>query len=97
MSDYTSKCAESGQAPRREALREWVSRLNVRAVAWYGFLTAAGVLLYMAGAAYTTRQRGYYALGGEALALLLPVLYCTVARTVRDIAREFFRDEEDKR
>lgn len=54
-------------------------------VAWYVFLTVAGVLLYKLGAAYAMRERGYFAVGGEALALLLPVVYYCAAATVRDI------------
>lgn len=54
-------------------------------VAWYAFLTVAGVLLYKLGAAYAMRERGYFSVGGEALALLLPVVYYCAAATVRDI------------
>ena len=39
-------------------------------------------------AAYALQERGYYAVGGEALALLLPVLYYVTATTVRDVIRE---------
>ena len=36
-----------GQAPerRRVSLRTWIARLNGWTVAWYAFLTVAGVLL----------------------------------------------------
>ena len=57
-------------------------------MAWYVFLTVAGVLLYKLGAAYALRERGYYAVGGEALALLLPVFYYCAAATIRDIVRD---------
>jgi len=87
--------AKSGQAPRRAGLRKQISRQNIRAVVWYGFLTVAGVLLYKAGAAYALRERGYYAVGGEAFALLLPVLYCAAVRAVRDIVREFFQAADE--
>ncbi len=85
--------AKSGQARRRAGLREWIVRLNGRTVAWYTFLTLAGVALYKVGAEYALRERGYYAVGGEALALLLPVLYYIVAVFVRD----FVQDVEDRR
>lgn len=49
----------------------------------------AGVLLYKLGAAYALRERGYYAVGGEALALLLPVLYYCAAVMVRDSVRDW--------
>ena len=80
--------AQGGQAGRRESLRRWIARLNVWTVVWYALLSVAGVLLYKAGAAYALRERGYYAIGGEALALLLPVLYYVTATTVRDIVRD---------
>jgi len=85
--------AKSGQARRRAGLRKRLARLNGWTVAWYTLLTLAGVALYKVGAAYALRERGYYAVGGEALALLLPVLYCVAAAIVRD----FVRDAEDRR
>ncbi len=85
--------AKSGQARQRAGLRKWFARLNGRTVAWYTFLTLAGMVLYKVGAAYSLRERGYYAVGGEALALLLPVLYYVVAAIVRD----FVQDAADRR
>ena len=84
------KYIKVGQAPkrRRVCLRTWIAGLNGWAVAWYVFLTVAGVLLYKLGAAYALRERGYYAVGGEALALLLPVVYYCTAATMRDIVRD---------
>ena len=82
---------EVGQAPKRRwvGLRTWLAQLNGWAVAWYVFLVVAGVLLYKLGAAYALRERGYYAVGGEALALLLPVLYYCAAVMVRDSVRDW--------
>lgn len=74
------------------SLRTWLARLNGWAVTWYAVLTVAGVLLYKLGAAYALRERGYYAIGGEVLALL-PVLYYVAAVMVRD----FMRDWKDGR
>jgi hypothetical protein len=81
---------EVGQAKKRRwvSLRTWLARLNVWAVAWYAFLMVAGILLYKLGAAYALRERGYYAVGGEGLALLLPVFYYCAAATIRDIVRD---------
>ena len=78
---------EVGQARKRwrVSLCTWLARLNGWAVAWYAFLTVAGVLLYKLGAAYALWERGYYAVGGEGLALLLPVFYYCAAATIRDI------------
>lgn len=85
------KYIKVGQAPkrRRVSLRTWLARLNGWTVVWYVFLTVAGVVLYKLGAAYAMRERGYHAVGGEALALLLPVVYYCAAATVRDIVRDW--------
>lgn len=78
----------SKPAQRWADLRRWLARLNGWTVAWYALLTVAGFLLYKAGAAYALRERGYYAIGGEALALLLPVLWYVMYTTIRDIVRD---------
>jgi len=84
---------------KADKLRQWtglrkrLARLNARTMAWYMFLTLAGTALYKVGAAYALRERGYYAVGGEALALLLPMLYYIVAAIVRD----FMQDAADRR
>ena len=84
------KYIKVGQAPkrRRVSLRTWLAQLNGWAVAWYVFLAVAGVLMYKLGAAYAMRERGYFAVGGEGLALLLPVFYYCAAATIRDIVRD---------
>ena len=85
------KYIKVGQAPkrRRVSLRVWLARLNGWTVVWYAFLMAAGVLLYKLGAAYAMRERGYYAVGGEALLLLLPVIYYCAVATIRDIIEDW--------
>ena len=85
------KYIKVGQAPKRRRVRlqTWLARLNGWTVVWYAFLMAAGVLLYKLGAAYAIRERGYFAVGGEALALLLPVVYYCAAATVRDIIEDW--------
>lgn len=77
-----------GKKRRRVSLRTLLARLNSWTVAWYAFLTVAGVLLYKVGAAYAMRERGYFAIGGEALSLLLPVLYYCAASTIGDIIKD---------
>ena len=67
----------AGQA-RRSAARLILS------VAKYSGLTLAGIILFRAGAAYALTVRGYSAVGGEAFALLLPVLYPLISAVVRD-------------
>ena len=76
---YIKIRAGQAQKRRRVCLRTWLASLNGWTVAWYAFLTVAGVL----------RERGYYAVGGEALALLLPVFYYCAATTVRDIIKDW--------
>ena len=67
----------AGQARRSTA------RL-ILSVAKYSGLTLAGIILFRAGAAYALTERGYSAVGGEAFALLLPVLYPLISAVVRD-------------
>jgi len=80
---------ESGQARRRVNLRRWFARLNGWAAERYALLALAGVALYKIGAACALRQRGYSAVGGEVLALLLPVVYYAIAATIRDIIKDW--------
>ncbi len=86
---HKRELAKSGQARRRVGLRKWPARPKGWTVARYTFLIWAGVTLYKTGAAYALRERGYYAVGGEALALLLPVLYYVVAAIVRDFVQDW--------
>ena len=67
----------AGQA-RRSAARLILS------VAEYSGLTLAGIILFRAGAAYGLKERGYSTTGGEAFALLLPVLYPLISAVVQD-------------
>ena len=85
---HNQERSKKRQAGWRAKLCKRITRLNVRTVAWYTLLTAMGIMLYRLGAAYALQERGYYAVGGEALALLLPVLYYVTATTVRDVIRE---------
>lgn len=74
----------AGQArPRRRSRKR--TRFNGWAVVKYAALTVAGILLFRAGAAHAYTQRGYFAVGGEVFALLLPLFYFVISATVRDI------------
>lgn len=53
----------------------------------YKVLTVAGVALFAAANAWAASQRGYWAVGGEALFLALPV-YVWMARVVIETERE---------
>ena len=52
------------------------------AVLKYAALTVAGVLLFLA-------ERGYEAIGGEALLLGLPLFWYLTETTIRDTVRDF--------
>lgn len=82
------KRPEKGQARRRADLQRWFACLRAQTVVWYVFLAFAGVMLYEVGAAYALRERGYFAVGGEALALLLPVFYYVAEAIIRDIMHD---------
>jgi len=64
----------SGQGDRRRVLL----------VAKYAGVLAVSAWLYRAAADYAIAERGYRAAGGEALLLLLPVVYYIIERMVRD-------------
>lgn len=53
----------------------------------YKVLAVAGVALFAAANAWVTSQRGYWAVGGEALVLALPA-YVWMARIVIETERE---------
>jgi hypothetical protein len=59
----------------------------------YILLTGGGVLLYILAAKCALAERGYFAVGGEAFFLLLPVLYYVVATVIRD----YLRDIKDRK
>ena len=46
---------------------------------------------YRLCADYASAQRGYFAVGGEVLALLLPYFYWAVSRTVKDFVADVKR------
>ena len=93
----------AGQArPRRKSRARRRVRVNVWAVVKYAALTVAGILLFRAGAAHAYAQRGYFAVGGEVFALLLPLIYYAISSTVRDIIADVkngfqpnFKEEND--
>lgn len=55
----------------------------------YAALTAAGVLLFHWGQGYALAERGYEAIGGEALLLGLPLFWYLTETTIRDTVRDF--------
>lgn len=59
------------------------------AVLKYAALTVAGVLLFRWGQGYALAERGYEAIGGEALLLGLPLFWYLTETTIRDTVRDF--------
>ena len=57
----------------------------------YLLLAAGGVALFLVTNQAETARRGYQAIGGEALLILLPVMYALLARTAKDMVREIRR------
>lgn len=51
----------------------------------YGSISACGVILFRLTTLYAAAERGYQAVGGEAVFLLLPVLYWVGEAIVRDL------------
>ena len=63
----------------------------------YILLTIAGIILFHFGSEVAYAERGYKAIGGEGFALLLPLFYLIISRTVQDFVldlRELKKDEQ---
>lgn len=69
---------------RKRAEWQLLDNVPIKAIVKYAALTLIGFLLFQAGQAHALAERGYEALGGEAFALFLPVLYWVVGRVVQD-------------
>ena len=59
----------------------------------YALLTACGGVLFYVGNRIATARRGYAAIGGEMVFLLLPVFYQVGKTTIDDYRRERARRE----
>lgn len=66
--------------------------MKLRQVIWaivkYTALTVCSILLYLLAAKQVLAERGYFAIGGEGLFLLLPVLYGVTHAVIRDWIKE---------
>ena len=69
---------------RKRADWQLLDNVPIKAIVKYAALTLIGFLLFQAGQAHALAERGYEALGGEAFALFLPVLYWVVGQVVQD-------------
>lgn len=78
----------AGQATRQRQRYTGRARVEVKTVAKYAVLTLIGFALFRAAAVYALAERGYRAVGGEALFLLLPVIWYALSTTIRDTIRD---------
>lgn len=74
--------------PRHKKRRRKKKGPDTGTIVKYAILTLLGIWLYRLGADYAYAQRGYFAVGGEVLALLLPYFYWAVSRTVKDFVAD---------
>ena len=54
----------------------------MRTVVWYAALELIGVLMYIVAAGCAYQKRGYFAIGGEVIAFLFPVVYYFVDKII---------------
>lgn len=59
-------------------------RVDAGTVLKYAALTLLGFMLFKAAAIQARIDRGYSAIGGEAMFIFLPVFYYLISKTVRD-------------
>lgn len=95
MTEVKTARRGAGQARtrRRTSHRAKVSRATI---VLYAALTAAGILLFRAGAAVAYMECGYNAVGGEVFALFLPVFYYIISQAVGDIAADMKKHQGGK-
>jgi len=58
--------------------------MKIKPIIKYLIICAVAALLFMAGQAAAFAERGYKAVGGECIVLLLPVLWFIVERNIKD-------------
>lgn len=94
MTEVKTARRGAGQTPprRRTSRRAKVSRATI---ALYAALTAAGILLFRAGAAVAYVERGYSAVGGEVFALFLPIFYYIISQFVGEFAADMKKIKEE--
>ena len=80
----------AGQAtrPRQRYTGNVRARVEFKTVAKYAALTLIGFAMFYAAAVYATAERGCRAVGGEALFLLLPVVWYALSTIIRDTIRD---------
>lgn len=78
-------CPYAAARRRRRRKQKKSTTDVVKTIQKYALLMVAGVWLYQCGAAYAFQQRGYFAIGGEILALLLPYFYWVFSQVFRSV------------
>ena len=84
MKPITIERRGAGQTRRKRQGVHLRERVRLAVIAKYAALTLLGFILFKMAAAQARIDRGYSAIGGEAMFLLLPVLYYLISKTVRD-------------
>lgn len=90
-SDYMGAGCPYTARRRKRKHRRKKKGLSAGTIATYIVLTLFGIWLYRLGAEYAYQQRGYFAVGGEIFALMLPYFYWAIARTVKDLVADLKR------
>lgn len=58
----------------------------------YAYLSLFGLVLYGIASEYVLHERGYFAVGGEALFLFLPLFYYLVSESIKEFIEEVKND-----
>lgn len=69
-------------------------RQRTRVILKYAALSVLGMVLYFVGTKIAYVERGYFAMGGETLVLLLPVFYYIVSTMVHDVIAEYRKSKD---
>lgn len=80
---------------RHKHVFEWVAHTHGGTIAKYVVLSVCGLALFRVASAFAFAERGYTAIGGEAVFILLPLFYYLFSALARDMRREIkiFKEE----
>jgi len=81
--DRSLQGERNGLMNKRKRKKTWKG-----ALVKYILLTVTGIALFKIGADAAYTERGYRAIGGEGFAVLLPMIYLVVSRTVKDFVQD---------
>lgn len=90
-SDYMGAGCSYTARRRKRKHRRKKKGPSAGTVVKYAILTLLGIWLYRLGAEAAFQQRGYFAIGGEGFALLLPYFVWAVVRTAKDTVADMKR------